>query len=49
MALMSKDYVRFLIGKCRNPNCDCEEILIFWRHNEDKEIIDRLTKMGIKI
>lgn len=49
MALMSKDYARFLIGKCRNPNCDCEEILIFWRPNEDKGIKNRLAKMGIKI
>lgn len=48
-ALMSKDYARFLIGKCRNPNCDYEEILIFWRPNEDKGMKDLLAKMEIKI
>jgi hypothetical protein len=48
-ALMSKDYARFLIGKCRNPNCNYEEILIFWRPNEDKGMKDLLAKMGIKI
>ncbi len=49
VALMSKDYARFLIGKCRNPNCNYEEILIFWRPNEDKGMKDLLAKMGIKI
>jgi len=49
IALMSKDYARFLIGKCRNPNCDYEEIFIFWRPNEDRGMKDHLAKMGIKI
>jgi hypothetical protein len=40
---------RFLQGKCRNSNCDCKEILVFWRPQEDKKATDRLAKMGIKL
>lgn len=43
----SSDTERFLKGICRNPNCDCKEILIFWRPDEDKGTTDRLAKMGI--
>jgi hypothetical protein len=28
---LSSASVRFLEGKCRNPDCNCEEILILWR------------------
>ena len=48
-ALMSKDYARFLTGKCRNPNCDCKDILIFWRPHESKKLTNDLAKMGIEI
>ena len=48
--LLSSDVeLSFLKGKCRNSNCDCEEILIFWRPHEDKKATNRLAKMGIKI
>lgn len=46
---LSSGVERFLEGKCRNSNCDCKEILIFWRPHEDKKATNRLAKMEIKI
>ncbi|HIH97141.1 MAG TPA: hypothetical protein HA348_06665 [Thermoplasmata archaeon] len=38
-----------LKDKCRHANCNCREILIFWRPRESKKLTKRLAKMGIKI
>jgi hypothetical protein len=36
-------------GVCPNANCSCKEILVFWKPDEDRDAIERLAKMGIKI
>lgn len=40
---------RLTQGLCRNTNCSCRDILIFWKPDEDQVVITRLAKMGIEI
>jgi hypothetical protein len=40
---------RLLKGVCRNSNCSCPELLIFWRPDEDRRVITLLAQKGIEI
>jgi len=45
----TKSNLRLLDGHCRNEECSCTEIMVFWRPNEDENARARLLAMGIDI
>lgn len=47
---MSRDTLRFLKGKCRNPKCNCKEILILWRPSRGavKEALKKIKAKKVK-
>lgn len=40
---------RMFEGMCLNPTCDCREITIFFRPDEDVAMADRLEQRGVRI
>jgi CcmD family protein len=40
---------RLVDGLCRNYDCPCTEILIFWKPDEDRDAVARLGSMGVRI